>query len=87
MCGKRTTPPETGNTVPSSAKVRAISRIITIPIAQEMMAAGPAAIAAFIAPNSQPGPDDRADAGEEQTDQAHIASEVALRGPILDLRL
>src|SRR5262245_34856834 len=56
MWGKRTTPPETGNIVPSSEKVSAISRIITMPIAHEMMAAGPATMAAFIAPKSQPEP-------------------------------
>jgi hypothetical protein len=55
-CGKRTTPPETGNIVPSSEKVRAMSMIITPPRTQEMIAAGPASWEASSAPNSQPEP-------------------------------
>ena len=42
--------------MPSSAYTSAISMIMTPPIAQEMIAAGPAAVDAFSAPNSQPEP-------------------------------
>src|SRR3954466_8025638 len=42
--------------VPSSAKTRPISRIMIAPITQEMMAAGPASVAAVSARNSQPEP-------------------------------
>src|SRR6478672_918839 len=42
--------------VPSSAYVSAISRIISPPRAQEMIAAGPAAVDASSAPKSQPEP-------------------------------
>src|SRR3954447_7066319 len=41
---------------PSSACTSARTMIITPPISQEMMAAGPAAIRPFCAPNSQPDP-------------------------------
>ena len=42
--------------MPNSAKHRAMSMIITAPMAQEKMAAGPAMADAFSAPNSQPEP-------------------------------
>ena len=55
-CGKRTTPPETGNIVPSSAKVSAMQMIIAPPMTHERIAAGPASCEASSAPNSQPEP-------------------------------
>ena len=55
-CGKRTTPPETGNIVPSSAKVRPMQMIMAPPMAQERIAAGPASCEASSAPKSQPEP-------------------------------
>ncbi len=41
---------------PSSAWIRASTMIMTPPMTQEMMAAGPAAIRPFWAPKSQPDP-------------------------------
>ena len=50
------TPPDTGNIVPSSAKHRPISMIMTAPMTHEKIAAGPAMADAFSAPNSHPEP-------------------------------
>ncbi len=55
-CGKRTTPPEIGNMVPSSAKTRPISIIKQAAITQDRIADGPASWDAVSAPNSHPEP-------------------------------
>lgn len=49
-------PPDSGNIAPSSAYVSAMARITTAPMIHAQMAAGPAILAAFHAPNSQPDP-------------------------------
>src|SRR6202012_4019019 len=54
--GNRAVPPATGYIAPSSAGIRPRTTTATPPMTQAMIAAGPAACAAYNAPNSQPEP-------------------------------
>src|SRR5579862_4123260 len=55
-CGNRAVPPDTGYIAPISAWIRPRMTTATPPMTQAMIAAGPAACAAYSAPNSQPEP-------------------------------